>query len=111
MKDIINYDDFNKLDLRVGRIIEAQAPEWSQKLLEFKVDFGPEIGMKTILSGIKKWYQPEDMIGKLYPFIINLAERKMGEGLSQGMMIMADSEERPIIFPLPTEILPGTVIC
>jgi methionine--tRNA ligase beta chain len=110
MKDTIQYSDFEKLDLRVGKIIEATTPDWSEKLLEFKVDFGQEIGIKTVLSGIKKWYQPEEFINKHYPFIVNLAERKMGPGVSQGMMMMADTEERPIVFELVDDIETGTVI-
>lgn len=114
MKATIEYADFDKLDLRVGKITAAEAPEWSKKLLQFTVDFGTEIGTKTILSGIRSWYTPEEFIGKNFPFVINLAERKMGEGVSQGMMIMADGmvngEEHPIVFPLPDTAEPGTVI-
>lgn len=111
MKDTITYEDFDKLELRVGKIIEAIAPEWSNKLLEFKVDFGEEIGTRTILSGIKQWYDPADFIGKKYPFIINLKERKMGESVSQGMMIMADSEQRPTVFAVDDSVPEGCVIC
>lgn len=110
MKDTIQYPDFEKLDLRVGKILEASAPEWSEKLLEFKVDFGEEVGIKTICSGIKKWYEPEQFIGKSYVFVVNLAERKMGESISQGMMVMADSEERPVVIPVPDEVESGTVV-
>jgi methionyl-tRNA synthetase len=110
MKPTINYPDFEKLDLRVGCVVAANVPAWSNKLLELTVDFGAEIGQRTILTGIKEWYQPEDLQGKHFPFIVNLAERKMGEGVSQGMMMMADSDERPTIFELPSDILPGTVI-
>lgn len=110
MKPTIDYTDFEKLELRVGRVIEAIAPEWSSKLLEFTVDFGEEIGTKKILSGVKQWYTPADFLGKNYPFVINLAERKMGESISQGMMIMADTEDQPIPFSLSTEIKSGTTI-
>ncbi len=114
MKPIITYPDFEKLELRVGKILEASNPDWSTKLIEFKVDFGPEIGEKTIFSGIRKWYKSEDLIGKLYPFLINLAEKKMGESLSQGMMLMADEEidgqENPILIEIPDKVKPGTVI-
>lgn len=114
MKPTIEYTDFEKLDIRVGVITAAEAPEWSQKLMQFTVDFGEEVGTKTVLSGIKKWYQPEEFIGKRYPFIINLAERKMGQGVSQGMMLMADGmidgEEHPIVAPLSDQIAAGTVI-
>lgn len=110
MKPTIEYADFDKLDLRIGRIITAEAPDWSRKLLQFVVDFGPELGQKTILSGIRQWYQPEDFIGKSYVFVVNLAERKMGEGVSQGMMIMADGAEQPQPFAVPEGIQPGTVV-
>lgn len=110
MKPTIEYPDFDKVDLRVGKIIAAQEPEWSNKLLEFTVDFGKEIGEKTILSGIKKWYQPEFFVGKKFAFVVNLAERKMGEGVSQGMMIMADEEERPVVFEVAADVTPGMVI-
>lgn len=118
MKEIVAYDDFAKLDLRIGKVVSASAPDWSPKLLEMKVDFGSEIGEKTILSGIRKWYSPDDLVGKLYPFIVNLAERKMGQGISQGMMIMADAtvadgaegETRPVLTELQIEVAPGTII-
>jgi methionine--tRNA ligase beta chain len=114
MKPVIEFTDFDKLELRVGVITAAGAPEWSRKLLEFTVDFGPEIGMRTILSGIRQWYSPEEFVGKRFPFIVNLAERKMGEGVSQGMMMMADTfkdgQPHPTVTPFPDHIEPGTVI-
>src|SRR5258708_37453176 len=114
MKPIIEYTDFEKLDIRVGKVIAATAPEWSRKLIQFTVDFGEEVGQKTILSGIRQWYTPEEFIDKNYPFIVNLAERKMGEGVSQGMMIMGDTiddgEEHPTVFVLPAAIPAGTAI-
>jgi len=110
VKPTIEYPDFEKLDIRVGRVVAANAPDWSRKLIEMTVDFGPEVGQRTILSGIKEWYQPEDLQGKHFPFIVNLAERKMGQGVSQGMMMMADSDERPTIFEIGDGINPGTVI-
>lgn len=110
IKDTIQYSDFEKLDLRIGRVVAASSPEWSQKLLEFKVDFGAEVGEKTILSGIKAWYQPEDFVGKNYVFVINLAERKMGEGVSQGMMIMSDEIEKPVPFAISENVTPGSIV-
>ncbi len=115
MKPTIEYPDFEKLDLRVGEVIAAEMPEWSNKLIQFTVDFGAEIGQKTILSGIKKWYTPEDFLHKKFPFVVNLAERKMGQGVSQGMMIMADlgaaaEDDKPVICPLPSQIPAGSII-
>ena len=110
MKPIITYADFEKLDLRVGKIVAASAPDWSEKLLQFTVDFGEEIGQKTILSGIKKWYQPESFVGNNYVFVVNMAERKMGPGVSQGMMIMVDGGEQPMIFTVSESAVPGEVV-
>lgn len=110
MKPTIEYADFDKLDLRVGKIITADAPEWSRKLLQFTVEFGPELGQRTILSGIRQWYEPAEFIGKSYVFVVNLAERKMGEGVSQGMMIMADGADQPQPFAVPDLLEPGTVV-
>jgi len=89
MKPIIEFADFEKLDLRVGKILEAGEPAWSNKLIEMKIDFGPEIGSRTIFAGIRKFVQFPDLIGKKYVFVVNLAERKLGEGTSQGMMLVA----------------------
>lgn len=110
IKPVIEYPDFEKVDLRVGQVVAASSPDWSEKLLEFKVDFGAEIGEKTILSGIKKWYQPDEFIGNFYVFVVNLAERKMGEGVSQGMMIMSDEEDQPRPFAIKVPVTAGSVV-
>lgn len=110
MKPVIEYGDFEKLDIRVGKVKEALAPEWSNKLLQFTVDFGEEIGTKMILSAIKEWYKPEEFVGNSYMFIVNLAERKMGQGVSQGMMLMADGDDLPVPFALKPEVESGTVV-
>ncbi len=110
MKQDISFDQFVALDIRVGRVTAATAPDWSEKLLEFTVDFGAEIGVRTILSGIKKYYEPDTFVGNCYPFVINLAPKKMGESESHGMMLMADGEQAPVIIPIANTIMPGTVI-
>lgn len=92
MKDIINYDDFAKLDLRVGTVANCEEKEGSEKLLRLTVDFGEE-GTRTILSGIKKWYKPEDITGKQFVFVFNLAPRKMMGEESEGMILAADSND------------------
>lgn len=109
-KPNISYDDFAKLDVRAGTIISATAPEWSKKLLRFEVNFGEELGSRIIFSGIREWYQPEFFPGKQFIFIVNLAPKKMGDEFSQGMMMMADSEEKPTVQPLSFPVADGTVI-
>lgn len=93
MKPIITYEDFDKLDLRVGNVTNCVEKEGSNKLLRLTVDFGTE-GTRNILSGIKQWYKPEDLIGKQFVFVFNLAPRMMMGEESQGMILAAEDEPR-----------------
>ena len=118
MKNIIDYDDFSKLDIRSGKVVNATLPEWSDKLIRYEVDLGEEIGKRVLFSGIRKWYSPEQMVGKNIPVVVNLAPKKMGDPSagsgqgeeSQGMAIMADEEGGPTLIFLPEALEPGTVI-
>ena len=110
MKDPIIYADFEKLDIRAGKVVEATTPEWSEKLIRYEMDFGEGLGKRVLFSGIRKWYTPEDMIGKIMPVIVNLEPKKMGDEFSQGMTIMADSEDGPKLIFLSEDVVPGTVI-
>lgn len=110
MKPVIEFSDFEKLDLRVGRVLETAEPEWSNKLIEMKVDFGPEMGQKTIFAGIRKYVNYTDLVGKKYVFIINLAERKLGEGVSQGMMLVAGDETNHFPLRVDDSITEGSQI-
>ena len=91
MKPIIQFNDFAKLDIRVGTVIECVEKEGSDKLLRSIVDFGEE-GQRTILSGIKKWYKPDDLKNKQFVFVINLEPRKIMDEYSEGMLLAADGK-------------------
>lgn len=95
--NIIAFDDFAKCDIRVGRFVLVEPVEGSEKLYKEMVDFGAEIGERQVLSGIRKWYEPQDLVGKLGVFIINLEPRKMMGLESQGMLLAVDGEEGPIL--------------
>ena len=110
MKSTIQYPDFEKLDIRVGTVMVAASPDWSEKLLKFTVFFGAEIGEKTVFSGIKAWYPPEHFTGKNFLFVINLADRKMGPEVSQGMMLMIIEADKPRIFEVSDLAQPGSQI-
>ncbi|HCC84466.1 MAG TPA: hypothetical protein DEP87_02190 [Candidatus Pacebacteria bacterium] len=110
LKPTIQYADFAKLDIRVGTVMAAESPDWSEKLLKFTVFFGHDIGEKTILAGIKAWYPPEHFTGKNFLFVINLAERKMGPDVSQGMMLMIDEPTKPRVFEVSDLAQPGMPI-
>lgn len=90
-KDEITYDDFMKMDIRVGEILEAEKVPKSNKLLKFKVDTG--IDQRTILSGVAKHFTPEEMIGKKVTVLVNLAPRKIMGVESQGMLLFAENED------------------
>lgn len=87
----ISIDDFNKIDLRVAKVLEADAVEGADKLLRLKVEVGNET--KQIFAGIKSAYSPEKLIGRQVVIVANLAPRKMRFGLSEGMVIVAGSED------------------
>ena len=91
LKETIQYDDFAKMDIRIGTILEAEKLPKSDKLLKFLVDDGFE--KRTILSGIAKHFTPEEMIGKQVTFLANLAPRKMMGIESNGMILMAENRD------------------
>lgn len=90
LKPDINYEDFEKLDLRVGKVLEAEKVPKADKLLKLTVDLGFE--KRTILSGIAEYYKPEELVGKLVTVVANLAPRKIRGIESQGMLLMAGND-------------------
>jgi methionine--tRNA ligase beta chain len=107
--DSVNFNDFSKIDFRVGKIVKAENIEGAETLIRLRVDFGP-LGERTILSGIKKWYKPEDLEGKDYIFVFNLEHKKMMGEESQGMIMAAEEEdgENCVLLIPDKEIAPGT---
>jgi methionyl-tRNA synthetase len=91
LKPTITFDDFAKLDIRIGTILEAEPVKKSKKLLKFLIDDGIE--KRTILSGIAEHFSAEEMIGKQVTFIANLAPRAMMGTESQGMILMAEDKD------------------
>lgn len=98
MKPIVSFSDFEKLDLRIGKITSCEQKEGSEKLFRLKVDFGEE-GEKNILSGLVPYYAPEELTGKSFLFILNLEPRKMMGEFSEGMILAADGEKPGLLAP------------
>lgn len=98
-KETIQYDDFMKLDMRVGTILEAEKMPKADKLLVLKVDTG--IDVRTIVSGIAESFTPEEIIGKQVTVLVNLAPRKLRGTVSEGMILMTEDKEGKLVFMNP----------
>ncbi len=112
MTDGIQYDDFAKLDIRIGRVIAAEKVPETDKLLKCTIDFGPVekggLGERTIVSGIAEWKTPEELVGKQLPYIVNLAPRMLRGVESQGMLLAASDEAGVALLSPEREMTPGT---
>jgi len=101
LKDTIQFEDFEKIDLRVGQIIAAEKVEKADKLIKLTVDLGFE--QRTVVSGIALHFNPEDIIGKKVSLVANLAPRKMRGIESNGMILMAEDADGKLVFIHPAE--------
>jgi len=98
-KEEITYDDFSKMDIRIGTILEAVKIPKTKKLLQLKIDTG--IDQRTVVSGIAEYFQPEEIIGKQVSVLVNLAPRKLRGITSQGMILMAEDQDGTLSFVAP----------
>lgn len=103
MKPEITYDDFVKMDIRIGKILQAEKVEKSNKLLKLLVDTG--IDRRTIVSGIAKHFEPADIVGKQVTVLLNLAPRKILGIESQGMILLAEDADQKLVFITPEDIV------
>ncbi len=109
MKDSISYDDFVKMDIRVGKILQAEKIEKSNKLLKMLVDVG--LDKRIIVSGIAKYFKPEEVIGKQVSVLLNLAPRKIMGIESQGMILLAEDHDGKLVFVTPeNEVSEGSSV-
>jgi len=90
MAEKITFDEFQKIDLRIGKIIEASAVPESKKLIKILVDFGSE--KRQAVAGLLKYYKPEELVGKKCVFLLNLQRRIMAGLESQCMVLAAEDE-------------------
>lgn len=105
--ETITFDDFTKLDLRVAKVLEAREHPNADRLLVLKIDIGTE--ERQLVAGLKGYYQPEDLVGRLIVVVKNLAPRKMRGEESQGMLLAASDEEKSqvILLSPSADIAPG----
>ncbi len=98
-KENCSFDDFMKMDIRTGTILEAEAVPKTKKLLKLKIDTG--IDKRTVVSGIAEYYKPEDIIGKQVSVLVNLEPRELRGIMSQGMILMAEDADGSLKFVSP----------
>lgn len=107
-KQYIDYEDFKKVEIKLGEVLEAEEIPGSDKLYKLKVSFGEE--ERQILSGIKKFVSTDDLVGKKFPFVTNLPTRKMMGFESEGMILAVSDDENLSLLNVDPVIKNGTQI-
>jgi len=105
---MIKFEDFQKIDLRVGEIIKVEEIENSEKLLKLIVDLGKE--KRQIVAGIKKEYKKEELLGKKIVIVANLESKKLMGIESQGMLLAVDVEGKPVLIIPEKDVLSGSKV-
>jgi tRNA-binding EMAP/Myf-like protein len=120
----ISYDDFEKLQIRIGLIVDTERVEGTDKLLKLQVDFGPSTHsassgqagsgfgreIRQIVSGIAQFYSPEQLINKQFPFITNLEPRVIRGVESNGMILAISAGEKIVLLKPQKKVLPGSIV-
>jgi len=116
IKPVASFEEFTKLDLRIGKIVDITDIPGSEKLYRVTVDLGSDYGKRMVFAGVKPWYRKEDLSGKHFIFVANLAPRKIMGSESQGMMLAASNAAnasdggRPILIPVEKTVEAGTAL-
>lgn len=105
---MISLEEFKKLDIRIGKILKAEKIEGADKLLRLEVDLGSET--RQIVAGIAQFYEADNLVGREVPILVNLEPRVLRGVESQGMLLAADSEGKPVLFSLDMEVPPGSIV-
>jgi methionyl-tRNA synthetase len=106
--DSITLEDFKKIEIRIGEITKCEKVTNADKLLKLQVDFGEF--QRQIISGIAETFEPEELIGKKLPFIVNLEYRKFKGEESQGMLMAIDSDGKTVLLKPSQDVASGTLI-
>jgi len=106
---MVTIEDFQKLDIRVGKIIEVGDAETRKPMYKLKIDFG-ELGTKQAIAGIKSYYEKEELLNKKFVFVVNLEPKKIGKILSECMILAATEGDRVVILQPEKDIKIGSKI-
>ena len=108
MSDAITFEEFKKVEIKIGKILSAEKVENADKLLKLQVDFGDF--QRQIVSGIAESFSTEELVGKKLPFIINLEYRKFRGEESQGMLMAIDVPEKTVLLVPQTDVSEGAEV-
>lgn len=106
--DTITFEDFKRIEIRVGKILSCEKVENADKLLKLQVDFGKF--QRQIVSGIAESFTPEELVGKKLPFIINLEYKKFKGEESQGMLMAIDADDKTVLLEPSEDVSEGTLV-
>ncbi|WP_299815244.1 tRNA-binding protein [uncultured Roseibium sp.] len=107
MSDQISFDDFLKVDVRVGRIVEAENfPEARKPAYKMRIDFGPDIGVKKTSAQITKHYTPGELVGKLVMAVVNFPPRQIGPVMSEVLTLGVPDEDGEVVLLTPDKDVP-----
>ena len=105
---MVTFDDFLKLDIRIGTVPAADKVQGADKLIRLELDMGGEV--RQVVAGMAPAYAPEEFIGKQVPLLVNLEPRKLRGIESQGMILAADVDGKPVMLIPDKEVPPGSVV-
>ncbi|MET1411930.1 tRNA-binding protein [Roseibium sp. HPY-6] len=107
MSDEISFDDFLKVDIRVGQVVEAEEfPEARKPAYKMRIDFGPEIGLKKTSAQITKHYTPETLVGKRVMAVVNFPPRQIGPVMSEVLTLGVPDEDGEVVLLTPDKDVP-----
>ena len=105
---MITFNDFKKLDIRIGRVLSADRVDGTDKLIKLEVDFGAE--KRQLVAGIAEFFEPDNLIGKEIPVLLNLEPRSIKGIESQGMILAIDVDGKPVLLLPEREVPPGSIV-
>jgi len=108
MKEMITFEDFEKLDIRIGKVVSAERIPEAEKLIKLEVDLGEET--RQLVAGIAGFVQLGDLVGKELPVLVNLVPRKLRGVESQGMILAVDVNGEPVLLHPEREVPPGSMV-